>query len=236
MNILAFDTCFDACSVCVAQQRGGAVVELASTIEYFETGHAERLVPMIGEAMGAAGMAFEDLGRIAVTAGPGTFTGTRIGIAAARGLALATDTPVVAASSLAVMAEVAARRLGTGLPGETLGVAVDARRGEVYVQLFGGGGLDPRTPPLLLTVADAAALAGTAPLLLVGSGAAAVAAAAQAGGRAARAELAALLPDACALAAMVPGLALSEGAISPLYLRPPDAKPQVGKAIARVQP
>jgi tRNA threonylcarbamoyladenosine biosynthesis protein TsaB len=235
MNILAFDTCFDACSVCVAQQRAGALVELASTIEYFATGHAERLVPMIGEAMGAAGIAFEELDRIAVTVGPGTFTGTRIGIAAARGLALATDVPVVGVSSLAVMAEVAGRSVGAGLPGEALGVAVDARRGEVYVQLFGAGGHDQRTPPLVLTVEDAAALDGTAPLLLVGSGAAAVAAAAQANGRAARAELDALLPDARALAAIVSGMAPTDAVVSPLYLRPPDAKPQVGKAIARVQ-
>ncbi|MGJ0557688.1 tRNA (adenosine(37)-N6)-threonylcarbamoyltransferase complex dimerization subunit type 1 TsaB [Methylocystis sp.] len=234
MNILAFDTCFDACSVCVAQQRAGAVVELASTIEFFETGHAERLVPMIGEAMHAAGMAFESLDRITVTVGPGTFTGTRIGIAAARGLALATQTPVAGASSLAVMAEVAVRRLGMGVPGELLAVAVDARRGEVYVQLFGTGGLDARSPPLLLAVEDAAGLGGSALLVLVGSGAAAVAAAAQSMGRAARAELAALLPDACALAAMAPAIAPSEGALGPLYLRPPDAKPQAGKAIARV--
>ena len=51
MNILAFDTCFDGCSVCVAERRGEAVVELGAMMERFETGHAERLIPMIGETM-----------------------------------------------------------------------------------------------------------------------------------------------------------------------------------------
>ena len=86
MKILAFDTCFDGCSVCVAEQRGAAVVALSSRMERFETGHAERLIPMIGEAMDETRVAFGDLDRIAVTVGPGTFTGTRIGIAAARSL------------------------------------------------------------------------------------------------------------------------------------------------------
>ncbi len=140
MNILAFDTCFDACSACVARTGDGVVEVLASALERFETGHAERLVPMIDEVMARAGVAFADIDRLAVTVGPGTFTGTRIGIAAARGLALATGIPVVGASSLAVMAEVAARELGPRKAGEDLLVAVDARRGEVYVQLFGANG------------------------------------------------------------------------------------------------
>ncbi len=54
MNILAFDTCFDGCSVCVAERRGDAIVELSAMMERFETGHAERLIPMIGETMAKA--------------------------------------------------------------------------------------------------------------------------------------------------------------------------------------
>ena len=68
------------------------------------TGHAERLFPMIAEVMDGAGLAFSAIDRIAVTLGPGTFTGVRVGIAAARALALATGKPVVAMTSLAVMA------------------------------------------------------------------------------------------------------------------------------------
>ena len=83
MNILAFDTCFDACSVCVASGADRAV-ESSGALERFETGHAERLIPMIGEAMSRARLDFDHTRRLAVTVGPGTFTGTRIGVAAAR--------------------------------------------------------------------------------------------------------------------------------------------------------
>ncbi len=179
MNILAFDTCFDACSVCVA--RGAEV--LASARERFETGHAERLVPMIDEVMARADVSFADLDRLAVTVGPGTFTGTRIGIAAARGLALTSGIAMVGVSSLAVMAEGAARELGRRSAGEDLVVAVDARRGEVYAQAFGKGGGEETSPPLLLPIAEAAQLGRSSAVLFVGSGAAAVAEAASQIGR-----------------------------------------------------
>jgi len=233
MNILAFDTCFDACSVCVARWSDGVVVDLASAVEHFQTGHAERLVPMIDEVMGRAGATFADLDRLAVTVGPGTFTGTRIGVAAARGLALATGAEVVGASSLAVMAQVAARDLGARSD-EDMAVAVDARRGEVYVQLFGANERIA-SAPMLLPVEDAARLGGGGPLLVVGSGAAGVAAAAERIGRPVMARLAGLLPSAVALARMAADLAPAEGPLQPLYLRPPDAKPQDGKSIARAQ-
>ena len=232
MNILAFDTCFDGCSVCIARARADGVVELASAFERFETGHAERLVPMIGAAMEQAGLGFREIDRIAVTVGPGTFTGTRIGVAAARGLALATGVALVGASSLAVMAEVAARALGTR-EGD-LAIAVDARRGEVYVQLFGaGGGLYAKSQPAVLPIAEAARIGGGGPLVVAGSGAEAVAAAAVREGRRVRACLTDLLPDARALAHMAAVLDAAEGPLVPLYLRPPDAKPQDGKAVAR---
>ncbi len=75
MNILAFDTCFDGCSACVAERRGGVVIELAAVFERFQTGHAQRLIPMIGEVMQQARVSFDQIDRIAVTVGPGTFTG-----------------------------------------------------------------------------------------------------------------------------------------------------------------
>ena len=191
MNILAFDTCFDGCSVCVAERRGGVVVELAAMIERFETGHAQRLIPMIGEVMQQARLSFDQIDRIAVTVGPGTFTGTRIGIAAARAFALVCGAETVGVSSLAVMAE-AAR---TQVTAEALAVVVDARRGEVYAQLFGpDGGLDAKSPPQLLSIEDAARL-GSGPIVFVGSGAAAVADAVREG-RDALAALPDLLPDA----------------------------------------
>lgn len=233
MNILAFDTCFDACSACVARASPAGIELLAKAAERFETGHAERLVPMIEEVMARAGLTFPDIDRLAVTVGPGTFTGTRIGVAAARGFAPVTGTPVVGVSSLAVMAEVARRELGPRDSDVGLVVAVDARRGEVYAQAFGASASDPQSPPLLLPIDEAAQLGSGDALLLVGSGAAAVAEAAARAGRSATARLPDLLPDATAVAALAVGLSPAETPITPLYLRPPDAKPQHSAAIAR---
>ena len=91
---------------------------------------------MTRDVMRAAGLAFSDLQRIAVTVGPASFTGVRAGVAAARGLALATSLEIVGATSLAVMAHRADARLGAARAGRLLAVAVDARREMVYLQLF----------------------------------------------------------------------------------------------------
>ena len=241
MNILAFDTCFDACSACVARTQGSSVEQLASVSERFETGHAERLMPMIENVMARSGMTFGQLDRIAVTIGPGTFTGTRIGVAAARGLALATGISLVGASSLAVMAIVARDRLDAGdagpvpAPGFDLMIAVDARRGEVYAQLFDATGVRAKSPPRVLAV-EAAAQLGGGSLLVAGSGADAVAAAARHNGCNVTGCLPELLPEATALARVAAGLAATDSPLQPLYLRAPDAKPQEGKAVARAQP
>ncbi|KWT67056.1 putative chaperone protein [Hyphomicrobium sulfonivorans] len=231
MILLAFDTCFDGCSVCVAEQQGDRLRVLSSAMERFETGHAARLVPMIGEAVQQAGIDFNVIGHIAVTTGPGTFTGTRIGIAAARAIALATDARTTGISSLAVMAEVARREIDA----RTLAVVVDARRGEVYAQLFDAEhGAESASPPQLLSVADAAELGGSHPVVFVGSAAEQIAATATEHGRDARAALPDLLPDAVALAHVAVGVAPSDAPLLPFYLRPPDARPQEGKTIARV--
>ena len=160
MNILAFDTCFAACSAAAARGFDPDAPHDACLTGRFEpmaTGHAERLPLMIAETMTAAGLAFSQLDRLAVTNGPGSFTGTRIAVAAARALALASSLEVVVVSSLAVMASQAAEHLSTHIENARksapeaapLLIAVDARRGEVYVQQFKSGGADPVTGPLL---------------------------------------------------------------------------------------
>ena len=85
MKILAFDTALNACSVAIADD--GQV--LAHTHEKRRRGHAETLLPMIEDEMKKAGITYEDLDLLAVTVGPGTFTGLRIGLAAARGISIA---------------------------------------------------------------------------------------------------------------------------------------------------
>jgi tRNA threonylcarbamoyladenosine biosynthesis protein TsaB len=232
MNILALDTCMAACSAAVLRQTGGER-HIARRFEPMERGHAEALFPMIEAVMSEAGMAFAELTRVAVTIGPGTFTGVRAGIAAARGIALAARLPAVGAGSLEVMATGALRQLGAGTLAGGFMVAHDARRDEVYVQYF-----DPAaralTPAAIMTVAEAAQNIPREISAIVGSGAAAVTAHLNGQDHPARAAvLPALLPDAADLAVIALNLPHCELPPVPLYLRAPDAKPQFDKIFAR---
>jgi tRNA threonylcarbamoyladenosine biosynthesis protein TsaB len=223
MNVLAVDTCFGALSVAAGGNRAGAHAVLAEADEARKVGGAERLMPMIREVMQAAGLMFPELDRLAVTVGPGTFTGVRTGIAAIRGLALATGKPVVTMTSLSVMAAHARGHLPRGDAGRALCVAVDARQGLAYVQVFdadGEAGL-----PALVSPEQAAGLIGRGKVFVAGSGAAAVAAAVAAAGGQAEAGLPDLRPQARVLAMAAPSLVPVDRVV-PLYLRAPDVKPQ----------
>lgn len=231
MNTLAFDTCFGACSVAATWRTPDGVAG-AYRFERLVRGHAELLTPMIGEAMAEAPFDFPQLERIVVTTGPGTFTGQRVGIAAARALALATGAPVGTLSSLAVMAYTAAVEIPAEIAGKVLAVAVDARRDEMYFQCFSGADLVSLDEPHLTTPAAAARLLGGRDVVAVGSGAELLSAAARDQGLVVVARLPALEPNVRAIPrhAVVPGSGLPR----PLYLRPPDAKPQDGASLARV--
>ena len=230
MNVLAFDTCLGGVSVAVRWQGARGERLSCDRFELREGGHAERLMPMIAEAMEEAGLAFADLARIAVTVGPGTFTGVRGGVAAARGLALASGVPVVGATSLAVMAHGADELLGPR-DEQLLAVAVDARRGMVYLQLFADA-QDRTSQPLLLAPEEASALIGGRPVVVVGSGARAIVGAIVAAGGKAEACLPDLQPHARSLALLAADLT-PISPVRPLYLRPPDVKPQADKSLSR---
>ncbi len=234
MNVLAFDTCFGAVSVAVGWQDAHGQLLLREAYEERSTGHAERLLPMIAEVMDGAGLAFAAIDRIAVTLGPGTFTGVRVGISAARALALALGKPVVGITSLAAMAHRARGVAGRAAQGRQLIVAVDARRGSLYVQSFVAGGRHV-SEALLLTPEEAARGIGRQGALIVGSGASAVAAAVRERGGEAQACLPGLQPHARTLAEIASGLA-PIAPVKPLYLRAPDAKPSSGSPLASSQP
>ncbi|MGI9524815.1 MAG: tRNA (adenosine(37)-N6)-threonylcarbamoyltransferase complex dimerization subunit type 1 TsaB [Hyphomicrobiaceae bacterium] len=158
-NILAFDTTFGACS---AALRVSATADRrpqhAERFETMSSGHAERLMTMIAEVMGEAHLDFTGLDGLAVTVGPGTFTGTRVGIAAARGLSFATGLPVFGTTSLALLAAAAGARTAIRddvLPAR-IAVCKDARRGQVYRQDFQNLKNGPNLPPWLATVEEAA--------------------------------------------------------------------------------
>ena len=231
MNTLAFDTCFGACSVSATWSTPEGAAG-AFRFERMARGHAERLLPMVDEVMAEAPFGFSAIERIVVTTGPGTFTGQRVGIAAARSLSLATGAPIAPLSSLAVMAYTAAHELGAEAAGKTLAVAVDARRDEIYVQAFSGPEWTALDVPALLTPDAAARMLDGRDVLAVGSGADLLAAAARHAGVSMAARLPTLEPDI----RFVPeaAIVLSATPPKPLYLRPPDAKPQDGKSLQRV--
>lgn len=206
MKTLVIDTALGACTAVVAD--GPRVVTAES--ENMARGHQERLGGMVRAAMASAGWSFVDLDRIAVTTGPGSFTGLRVGLAFAQGLGLALDRPVTGLSTLAALAKDADDDTV-----RTVWALIDARRGQVYGQPFRDGA--PLDDPLALALDEAAArvAAGGSATTLVGSGASLIPAA---GIRVI--ERAAPSPGALArLAANRP-----HEAARPLYLRAPDAK------------
>ncbi|WP_321393324.1 tRNA (adenosine(37)-N6)-threonylcarbamoyltransferase complex dimerization subunit type 1 TsaB [Emcibacter sp.] len=141
MNILAIDTALGACSAALLVE--GELV--AWRYEERMRGHAERLMPMVEEVLDKARFARSDIQGIASTRGPGTFTGVRIGLSAAKGLSLALGIPLAGFTSLEVVAHNIIGR--EDIPEGPVCVAHDARRGEVYFQIFSyeGGLLEPQS-------------------------------------------------------------------------------------------
>lgn len=223
MAILAFDTCLGALSVALRYRSANGDWLIREAYETRQTGHAERLMPMIADVMAAAGRAFTDVERFAVTVGPGTFTGVRVGVAAARAFALAAGRPVVGISSLEVIAARGRALLGPAAASRTLLVAVDARRGAFYCALHSADGSAGEGTPLLLTAGEAAALATSHEALVIGSGAPLVAEAA--GSAVVETALHAIEPHARFLAQLAAERPASDN-VNPLYLRAPDVKPQ----------
>ncbi len=222
MNILAFDTCFDACSAAAGKGLRSLVPSIASAFEPMVTGHAERLMPMIAGVMADAGLAFGELNRIAIANGPGTFTGTRIAVAAARALSLATGAELVSISSLELMGR--NPRLPAG-KGKAFAIATDARRDEVYLQILSRHTLLPVTGPAVVSLGGVAdTLAAHGAFVIAGSGAEKAAQAARARGHEAEAICPDLLPDA--IDVLFASFEMpAQRTVAPLYLRPPDAKP-----------
>ncbi len=230
MNVLAFDTCFDACSVAVGRRLRSLTPDIVFTSEPMQTGHAERLMPMIEEAMADAGLAFADIDRIAIANGPGTFTGARISVAAARALALATGAEIVSLSSLHLMA-MNPTVGGRGV--RRIVIATDARRGEVYIQAFDAHSLEPLNAPQVLSINDAALAAGAGRVVIAGSGASEVAQRACDTGTDAVAILPGLVPEAIDMLFASMTMAVSPR-VSPFYLRPPDAKPPAASSFSGI--
>jgi tRNA threonylcarbamoyladenosine biosynthesis protein TsaB len=228
MPILAIDTSMAACSVAVYFPERGHLVR---RLEAMPRGHAEALFPMIEAVMSDAGCGFAALTMFAVSVGPGSFTGVRAGVAAARGLALAARKPLIGVGTLEIMAHGAMRELPASAGGG-FAVVCDARRDELYLQIFGGKG-EPASEALVLRPDQALARLPGGVSVVAGSGAGLLAEFAAKAGVRLDAQLPGLMPDAADLARIAADRQAAGRPPAPLYLRDADAKPQADKSVAR---
>ncbi len=231
MITLAFDTSSGGCSVAVAQDAD----LLGHIFEKRQRGHAEVILPMISRVLNDAALQWPDIDRLAVTVGPGTFTGVRIGISVARGLSLALGIPVAGFSTLAAIASGCLPLPAGAEGGDTLMVAHDARRGELYVQAFdvvikdGGPEIVVASAPALKSLEEPGIISPSdRRIWLAGSGADLLAGAIRPSMLVNVLADAPIVPNADVLLTMarntdwhdLPG----NGTIMPIYLRAPDAK------------
>ena len=184
-------------------------------------GHAERIAPMVAETLTQAGIGMAEIDRIAVTIGPGTFTGVRVGVALARGLALRDGGRKIPLVGLSTLQAIAAGQ--AAVPGMARIAAIDARRGQIYAQAFDAA-LAELTEPIVASPQEASKLllyaVGEGGASIAGSGAELLRDAMGAG------ELSdpAAQPDPAIIVALGAQLAPMDP-LRPLYLRAPDAKP-----------
>jgi tRNA threonylcarbamoyladenosine biosynthesis protein TsaB len=216
MRILAIDTALSACAACVLD--ADEPEPLAFETLVMERGHAEALLPLLDRVVSGVEGGFSSLDRVAVTVGPGSYTGLRVGIAAARAIGLGIGVPVVGVTTLsALLAALIAEENR-----QVLAAAIDARNGQVYFQSIAPGG-QSIIAPTLIRAREAARLVGAGPVALVGSGARLVAA------ETAGTEIAVHdkpFPDILWVARLGLVADPAHALPKPLYLRGPDAKPQ----------
>lgn len=219
MRILAIDTALGACSACVLD--AGETVPIVREQVAMDRGHAEALMPMIERVMNAVEGGFSSLDRVAVTIGPGSYTGLRVGISAARAIAFAAEIPAIGVTTLAATAAPLVGRE----PGRVIAAALDAKHGQVWFQALNSQGKQ------LVSVRqvnhrDAARSIGAGPVSLIGSAAMAVANEAWAIGLDALVLDEAKAPDVTWVARL--GLIADPETAPPrpLYLKAPETTPQ----------
>jgi len=226
MRVLAIDTSCAAASVAVVES--GRIEPLVAETRAMARGQAEAIAPMVEEAMRKVEGGLPSIDRIAVTIGPGSFTGIRVGLALARAMGLALGKPVVGVSTLAAFAAPLLSEPKTGV----IAAAIDARHGSIYFQLFEPSGR-PLGPPRCDTLRECVRGIGAGPALIAGDAAALLATEAHRSGLPYDLGGAAQAPDIVAVARI--GLALDPAAsrARPLYVKAPDARPNLGEPIAR---
>lgn len=223
MILLAIDTASALCAASILDS--AAQKELGRAVLDLGKGHAEHLMGVVHDAMAQAGVDFDQLERIAVAVGPGSFTGVRVGVSAARGFAMALKIPAVGVTTLEAIAAEAREAFGA----RTVMAALDGGRGEIHAAIYDEAGASVREPAAM-TLQEAAGLARTHAPLLAGSAAATVAEEAAAGLQIGPTGATADIRFYAEL-----GAAKQVGEKpKPLYLREADAKPQAGFVLARI--
>lgn len=219
--VLGIDTSTTACSAAVLLD--GRIA--AWRMEPMERGQAERLNPMIGEVMAEAGIGFADLSLVAVTTGPGAFTGLRIGLACARAIALAADVPVAGVTTFAALARAVpeAERAEARRRGRDIIVCVEGKRSDVFVQRFDAS-LNTIGAPGALDVAGAAVALAQGDYLIAGDGTHRLRPAFAEGDGRVLFSAAANAPDARHVAALGAAAGPSPEPPRPFYIRPPDVR------------
>ena len=226
MRVLAIDTALAACSAAVLDTVFGGII--ASESLPMVRGHAEALIPLIARVMARAELGMFDIDRVTVTTGPGSFTGLRVGISAARGIALAADKPAFGVSTLSAYA---APHLAEDKTVPVI-AAIDARHSHVYLQVFGPSGRTALAPAArAVKRGRPRRVRSTLPARRFGS---AILAELMPAGAAAALHIDARdAPDIDWVARM--GAVLPEGQAppNPLYLRAADAQPQNAAQLPR---
>lgn len=224
--VVAIDTALGSCAVAVYDAGLGETLAVESID--MSRGHAEAIIPMVERVVRSSRVDFGDMERIVTTVGPGSFTGLRVGISAARGLGLACDKPVVGVSTLdALTAPYITDTETVPIVG-----AIDARHNNFYLQMIGAGGRKLVTPRVLSMTEALRACAiglvriiGSGANLLAGQWPASIPAPLLVDGRAA--------PDIVWVARLGARAEVATSPPRPLYLRAPDAQPQAGYKLPR---
>jgi tRNA threonylcarbamoyladenosine biosynthesis protein TsaB len=222
ITILAFDCAAGACDVAIARTSDAGVTILAQQRRAMQRGQAAALVPMIEASLARAGVGARDLGLVATTIGPGSFTGVRIGLATARGLALALDVPLAGVTTIEALLAAATNRRAAPHRGRRLLAAIDSHRGDYYV------GFEDAPMPFVADAAAIGARLGADAALIAGDGAASLCAVLGRAGLEAIAVEETTSVDAAVLARLAARRSVAhwrdanrrEGMPRPLYLRP----------------
>ena len=219
MLILAIDTALDACSAGVLDTDAGKLIAQESLA--MKRGHAEALMPLIARVIKESGTTFAALDRIAVTTGPGSFTGLRVGLSAARGIGLAANKPVVGLTTLTAYAAPVVSENGE----HPIVSVVDARHDHVYLQVVAGNGTSlvwPRVAP----IEEALAASRFGAPYLVGNAAGILAARWPADAPKPVQVHSQPAPDIAWVGWLGAAVNPESAPARPYYLRAPDAKPQ----------